>query len=536
MPPRPLACSTSALGKRLPVRELDRHNLGPGAPRAGLENVMPEVPPRPAGAPLVEPVRPAHGLEHWARLAALALVALAVLPVVLRDAGTPAPHAVRPNVLLISIDSLRADHVSSYGYGRPTSPAIDRLAAEGALFENAISPASWTTPAHMTLLTALAPEVHRVTSFRRALKPSAVTLAEVLHGDGYATAGFVSGATVMASYGFAQGFEVFDESLAAPRADASHGVTSPGLVELVGRYLTAWDAGGRQRPFFVFLHMWDVHYDYAPPPPYDRMFDPHYAGDLDASGFETNPRLQADMDPRDLQHLIALYDGEIRYTDEHVARIVDRLRRLRALDDTLVVVTSDHGDEFFEHGAKGHSKTLYDEIIRVPLVMRLPGRVVPGQRRDEQVRLMDVAPTVLGLLGIAPPDDFGAPAMPLPYRPADLTPWISGARAVESFPRLPAFSESTAFLGPKWSLRADGFKRMRFQSKLRRDGALFDLRADPREQRSLLPADPPPPILAGLDASFDRWLALARSEPTRAVDTIPTKKHEARLRALGYLQ
>lgn len=481
---------------------------------------------------LPRPRRP----QRWLRLVALGLAGLAIGSALLADVRASAPRVTRPNVLLVSIDSLRADHVSSYGYGRATSPTIDRLAAEGVLFVDAISPASWTTPAHMTLLTALPPEVHRVTSYRRALKPSAVTLAEVLQGSGYATAAFVSGATVMARYGFAQGFDAFDESLAAPREDAHHGITSPGLVERVTRFLTEWDAGGRQRPFFVFLHMWDVHYDYAPPPPYDRMFDPDYRGDLDASGFEHNQRLKPDMDPRDLQHLIALYDGEIRYTDEHVGKVLDRLRALGVLDDTIVVVTSDHGDEFFEHGTKGHAKSLYDEIVRVPLVLRFPRRVLPGRRHAEQVRLMDVAPTILGLAGVPAPADFGTPQMPEPYRSVDLTPWLAGDRPAETFPRLPAFSESTAFLGPKWSLRSDGFKLMRFPSR-RQDGALFDLRADPGEKRNLLPQKPPaPPMLGALDASFDRWFGLARNEPTRAVETIPSKKHEARLRALGYLE
>src|SRR5690606_27578030 len=150
------------------------------------------------------------------------------------------------------------------------------------------------------------------------------------------------------------GFTLFDESTATPnRALARTGITSPALVELVDDYLDAWDRKGRRAPFFIFLHMWDVHYDYEPPPPYDRMFDPDYAGHADFSDFERNQSIRPDMDPRDLQHLIALYDGEIRWTDENLGKILDRLRQLRVLDDTIVVVTSDHGDEFFEHGLKG---------------------------------------------------------------------------------------------------------------------------------------------------------------------------------------
>ena len=228
-----------------------------------------------------------------------------------RRATAPA----RPNVLLVSIDSLRADHLGSYGYERDTSPAIDALAREGVLFAQAIAPAPWTVPSHMTLLTGLPPEVHDVVSVRQKLSPDAVTLAEVLQGAGYDTAAFVSGPTVMAHFGFDHGFALYDESMVERRAKrAGSAVSSPGLVDLVSGWLGRWSDAGRRAPFFVFLHMWDVHYDYVPPPEYVERFDPGYAGDVDTRNFETSERLRRDMDPRDLQHVIALYDGEIRFT------------------------------------------------------------------------------------------------------------------------------------------------------------------------------------------------------------------------------
>jgi arylsulfatase A-like enzyme len=241
------------------------------------------------------------------------------------------------------------------------------------------------------------------------------------------------------------------------------------------------------------------------------------------------------MPARDLQHLIALYDGEIRFTDEHLGRIVARLEHLGALDDTIVVVTSDHGDEFFEHGQKGHSKTLYDEIVRVPLVVRYPARVAYGRRVAAQVRLMDVAPTILGLAGIEPPPGLGVARMPRPYRFVDLTPWVAGRTPPRDIPELPAFSESTVFLGRKWSLRTKAAKLIR--NGIKGEGTeLYDLVRDPAESTNLHDEPGAGPLRAALGGSFARWGTLWRLQPSRAVQLKPEKQHEARLRALGYIQ
>jgi arylsulfatase A-like enzyme len=473
------------------------------------------------------------------RLACLALVAgtLAVVVAGWRPASPDA--AVRPNILLVSIDSLRADHVRSYGYGRDTTPTIDRLARRGVLFEHAISSASWTVPAHMTMLTALPPEVHGVSSYLKALSPDAVTLAEVLRDAGYETAAFVSGPTVMAQYGFAQGFAKFDESMVDPsRARSRIGITSPGLVALVDRFLQGWSDSGRRAPFFVFLHMWDVHYDYAPPAPYDRMFDPDYTGDLTSENFERNPRIRRDMDPRDLQHLIALYDGEIRFTDEHLGKVIDRLAALHVLDDTIVAVTSDHGDEFFEHGMKGHAKTLYDEVLHVPMVISYPRRIRFAQRVHAQVRLMDLAPTLLGLAGVAPPPDFGFRPLDASYGCADLSPYVAGVRPRRGVPELPAFSDIQSILGHQRSLRTPAAKLIRYDRPRRGHLAteVFDLTKDPGEQHNLVTTADGRVFEAKLDLEMATWGAAVGSEPQLAVAQKPGARHTARLRSLGYIE
>lgn len=468
----------------------------------------------------------------------LAAVVVSCIAALAAGRGVRPAGTARPNVLLVSIDSLRADHLGAYGYGRDTSPAIDALARDGVLFEQAIAPAPWTIPSHMTLLTGLSPEVHGVVSRQNRLSPDAVTLAEVLRDAGYDTAAFVSGPTVMRRYGFDQGFGSYDQSAVEERSERSGGVvTSPALVDLVGGYLERWSTGGRKQPFFVFLHMWDVHYDYVPPEEYVRRFDPDYTGDLDATGFEGNPRLFKEMPSRDLQHLIALYDGEIRFTDDHLARIVARLREMGVLDDTVLVVTADHGEEFFEHGQKGHAKTLYDEVLHVPLVVRYPRRIPAGQRVAGQVRLMDVAPTVLGLAGVPPTAGFAGATLAAEHRAMDLTPHVAGTLR----PPLPALAAigSNRWLGARQhSLRTTHAKLIRYERAppSASETELYDLERDPGEQRNLRGSAAGPPLLSALAPALDAWLADARAGRLTAVALAPAPQHEARLRALGYVE
>jgi arylsulfatase A-like enzyme len=344
----------------------------------------------------------------------------------------------------------------------------------------------------------------------------------------------VSALTVKSIYGFGQGFDRYDDhTLVKRRRNANQGVTSPGLVKLATQWLAEWGAGDRRKPFFLFLHMWDVHYDYAPPPPYDRLFDPTYEGDLTGANFESDPRIHASMPQRDLEHLIALYDGEIRFTDEHLGVILQELRRSGVLDDTIVVVTADHGEEFFEHGRKGHAHALYDESLLVPLVIRYPRLVAAGQRIERQVRLMDVAPTILDLAGIRIPTEFGVPLDAARYRHRSLSPWITG-RDPDEVPHLVALSHVDVLDEVQRSARTDTHKLIE-TGKRRSKRALFDLGADPGEQTSIATA------LSGLEIGLrlhevigDATELSADRRWARSVE-LP-KSHLDRLRALGYVR
>jgi arylsulfatase A-like enzyme len=447
----------------------------------------------------------------------------------------PPAAAGTPNIVLVSIDSLRSDHVHAYGYARETTPTIDQLARDGVLFQTVVSPTSWTLPAHLTMLTSLPPEEHGVVRDGMRLRNDATTLTEVLWQAGYATAGFVSAPYLDADYGFSQGFDYYDDYTIAKwdQFSSHHGITSPSLLRITSDWLEQWDARGRERPFFLFVHMWDVHYDYTPPPPYDSLFDPDYTGTVTGENYEFGSQVYLGMDPRDLQHIIALYDGEIRYTDLYLGKLVQRLRDLGVFDNTIVVVTADHGDEFFEHGHKGHRKTLYDESVLVPLVIRYPAKLPAGQRVESQVRLMDVGPTVLTLAGVARPPAYGWTASGGPNAAQDLTR-IMDAEPGAAPTDLVAFGNLVADVPtPVASVRLRTAKLMRPL-----DGSageeFYDLVNDPGEQHNL--SDQERPVETPLRQELASWQGQWRSRDGLAQEVQLSEEHQERLRALGYLR
>ncbi len=435
------------------------------------------------------------------------------------------------HVLLITVDSLRADHLGAYGYARDTSPRMDALARDGTLFERALSSTNWTLPASAALLTGLADSLHGVQDANRALAPGIPTLAEILRNAGFATGAVVSGPLLHPQFGLNRGFDDYLNCMSyldddfAPRPDTgpdlnrqSHAdVTGPCVVRRAREWLAAHASG----PAFLWLHFWDVHYDYQPPPGYAERFDPDYRGELDASGFAHNPEIRPDMDPRDRTHLGALYDGEIAYTDERVGEVLDALDGLGLTRDTLVVLTADHGEAFFEHGHKGHRNGLHAEEVRIPLILRGPG-VPVGVRRPGPAHLTDVAPTVLALA-------LGQPRPPPgPGEGRDLRPALADASALEGRWVL---SELSVASRQQWALESLGDKVLRDEpSGITR---LFDLVADPGEQAGR-PA--PSPASQRLEALRAQLAVRRRGLPA----PMPLHKRpaelEAQLRSLGYVR
>jgi arylsulfatase A-like enzyme len=439
-----------------------------------------------------------------------------------------------PDIVLISIDSLRYDHLGSYGYPRPTSPAIDRIAAAGARFENAVSTTSWTLPAHAAMFTGLYDSTHGVFDNGHRLSDRFVTLAEVLHDTGYTTAGFYGGPYLHPTFGLDQGFDTYTSCMTRIPEDVSgeeirasakslgntaHAdVTGPRTRDAVATWLKTIDG----RPFFLFLHMWDVHYDYIPPERYVSLFDPDYDGDLVSHNFPTNRRIHAGMPARDLQHLLALYDGEIRFTDDILGQIFGMLEQTGRFSDALIVITADHGEEFFEHGRKGHNETLFDEVIRVPLIFRWPGNIPGGRVVQDQVRLIDLMPTLLALAGADEPTQG--------QQGRDVSPLMHSEPLISE----PAIAELQLGNHDIRALRTNSEKLISYAD---RDFRYYDLHADSLEQHPL-PHDQErfgraQRALRGITESAQRLgKQLTRDDESGvSLDSAMCR----RLRALGYL-
>jgi arylsulfatase A-like enzyme len=279
-------------------------------------------------------------------------------------------------------------------------------------------------------------------------------------------------------------------------------------------------------PFFVFAHLFDVHYDYDPPERYWRHFDPDYTGEMNGTGFHGNKAFRRGMSDADYEHILALYDGEILYTDEQIGRMLERLESLGLMKRTLVVITADHGEEFLEHGDKGHRKTLFDEQLLIPLVMHHPARLPAGRRVTTPVRLIDVMPTILDFAGIDAPAGLSG---------RSLLPLIGGEDTSEA----PALSYLKP--GPRRTITAlrtrDAKVIIETDRKGRARAHLYDLRLDPGEQD---PAREGPALEASMAALREHWNALQRQRDARPASGEPTPVEISQdmreaLESLGYL-
>jgi len=382
-----------------------------------------------------------------------------------------APETPR-NLLLISIDTLRPDHLGSYGYGRPTSPFLDRFAREGVVFERAYSTASWTVPAHASMLTGHYPRSHGMRAARHVLGGSIATLAEILQRSRFSTAGIVNVHLLRRGTGFERGFDHWlevapDDAGSAPRISAS---------------ALDWLDHRDERPFLLFLHYYDVHTPSQPNDRYRKLLVDPYDGPANGTTEQLHRHRSGEirLDQNDARHLSQLYDAEIRQLDAELEQLFAELERRDVLDDTLVVITSDHGDEFLEHGDFMHSRTLYEELVRIPLLMRGPG-IPRGLRVPSPVSLVDLVPTVVPALGAAVPEGVEGVDLAGAWRTAE------GLRRARFL-----FFDADEWYGNS----AHDFLRavLAGPMKLVLDGKtekaeLYDLAKDPRETRNLAGKD-----------------------------------------------
>jgi arylsulfatase A-like enzyme/Tfp pilus assembly protein PilF len=421
--------------------------------------------------------------EHCLRVIARALRAIGVLAFA-ACAGC-APETPRPaRVLLVSIDTLRADRVGAYGAARAHTPTLDGLARDGVRFDAAISPVPLTLPSHATMLTGLDPDRHGIRhNGVFALAPGVPTLAERMRAQGFATAGFVGAFVLDHRFGLARGFDAWDDAIGGQRSNRGVVGYADRRADAVVDAFLAWLERAPER-FFAFVHVYDPHADYDPPPGFSLGF-PHP------------------------------YDGEIAFVDAQLGRLLAALFARWPREQTLVVVTSDHGDALGEHGEPTHSYTLYDATQRVPLIIAGPGfaagRVVP-----DVVRTADVAPTILAAVGAEPLADADGRALAEVVR--------GGA------PERRGYSETLAtHLDHGWSaLFAVRDARWRYVAAPRPE--LYDLAADPRERRNVVTEHP--------DVAAERaaWLAERRARRSEQGEAqVLSADERARLAALGYV-
>jgi arylsulfatase A-like enzyme len=301
----------------------------------------------------------------------------------------------KPNVILISIDTLRADHLGCYGYERKTSPHIDELASDGVAFLNTYASSPWTLPSHISLLTSLHGVNHQVRYENDSMDPSILTLADVLRSYHYYCAALTGGGFVSAKYGFSKGFNSYSDEGGVLRQDSAEHLYHAAL---------RWLEREKDKGFFLFLHTFQPHSPYACPSPYKSMFLEENSRwrHLDLMSYLGGmPGIFKELPLEERLNIIGLYDGEIRYTDERfVGPLIAALKDLDLYDRTMIIFTSDHGEEFFEHHGWGHGHSLYDESLKVPLIIKFPGSRFKGDRIPDIVSLVDVFPTVLEELGI----------------------------------------------------------------------------------------------------------------------------------------
>lgn len=463
----------------------------------------------------------------------LAVLALAATLAACRGAADRRPE--KPNVVFVLIDTLRADRVGWYGDDRRLTPFLDSLAAESTVYWRAYATASWTAPSLASLFTSRYPTQHRAIHRGSVLEPSETTLAESLAAHGYATAAFSAHTIFRGASRFGQGFAAIT---VLPAARRRHG--ERGTVEEVSAATLAWlDArppAERERPLFLYLHFMEPHIPFAPPEEHlaailARRLDPAAARTeaeearavLDGLGLVAPDRRAAVED---------LYDAEVRHLDAGLAELFAALAERGILEHAVVVVTADHGEELFEHGRFGHGQTLYEEVLRVPLLVRSPGQ---RARVDDRrlTSLIDVAPTILALAGIPIPSSFEG----RPLEVANDRGWVEWLRArLGHAPEVPgsSFGELYALVEPAGEPRPPARAVIEGDAKLilspAGDEEGYRLDRDPKEHDTLgLSQDERMRLHDRLREFAARVARRARPSPA----TVDEGTRE-RLRALGY--
>ena len=415
-------------------------------------------------------------------------------------AEKPASQKLPPNVVLISLDTLRADLVGVYGSRFPTTPNLDRFAEESVLFENVTAPYPSTTASHMSMLTGVYPGVHGVLApGTTQLSQQLATLAEIFTANGYQTVGITEDAMIAAKSGFTRGFGYYTEYKGFDPL-ANDGYVREGVDTAL-----SWLDSHRGERFFLFLHTYQVHDPFTPPKEFDLFSDPSLTE-------------EKDLNERNLR----AYAGEVLYTDSQIGRLLDGLAARGLERETVIVITADHGEAFGEHGAQGHTWTMIQQVLHIPLLLRAPGQLPEDVRIAAPVSLVDVTPTLLALTGIAPPKGLQG---------VSLLPIIADA---DAFRDRVVYSEHGRGADSSVVVRK-GDQKWIFRPSTKTK--TFDLAEDPGEEN---PEGTPEKHAEGERLRGD---FLKQNEEARTRFTAPKNVHEPldpqvtdKLRRLGYIE
>lgn len=439
---------------------------------------------------------------------------------------TVAAMTAKPNVLLLSLDTVRTDSLHVYGSGTET-PHVDSVARGGVVFTNFFAHAPWTRPSFASLFTSLYPSQHLAErnaklGINRKLDGRFLTMAEIMKKAGYTTAGFTTNVNVDPVYGFDQGFDVYQGTVLRPKSAT---LPYPTGDEVFAAF-ASWFRQNQHRRFFAWVNLMDAHMPYAAPEKYRAgLVDPHYSGPVTVPFNSAEYARRSDLSEADKRQIRALYEAGVRYDDDTVGKIIALLQKAGLDDETLVIITSDHGEEFWEHAGFEHGHTLYDELIHVPLIMKYPKAFgVPGKVTTVTgvVRQVDFLPTVLDIVGIAPPKDAH-------FEGVSVKPALSG----RSIPEREVYSESLHYGAEQKAIRTSKYKLIYHVSSGQVE--LFDLIKDPGEKTNIATANPV--VARALQGRLTRWMdRVKQSEAEKKSSTAVTPDEQTRelLKSLGY--
>jgi arylsulfatase A-like enzyme len=424
----------------------------------------------------------------------------------------------KPNIILIVIDTLRFDHLGCYGYKRNTTPNIDSLANQSLLFKNAIITAPWTLPSVASILTSQYPSVLGIHDRIRPMDGRFPLFSELLKQYNYKTHGIISHTLLLARLGFGKGFDYYDEE----SIFGHKGISSPSVTSKAVSYLQQ----NHDKPFFLFLHYFDPHYDYLLHKKYN--YYPSYRGRV-KSGHSIIDlwRIRDNLSKDDIKYLVSLYDSEITFTDEYIGELLNELRNRGLYDNSIIIITSDHGEEFMERGWIGHTLTLHQELVHVPLIMKFPGdksRII-----DSPVSLIDIVPTICKYLDLKIPNNLDGRVLDL-SRGSTIK---SGPIFSETFnpqihrPKVTPIAFRSVILGNQKLIR----------DEIKNSKQVYNLSDDPHERDNL--SGQHSEQNKRLEALLSKWISYVKTKhktgPSQDESELFTPEQRKQLESLGYL-